>query len=176
MRHRNTTGIAQRFEGDTSEHALTVIRDDGLYRHLRCQKPGTYIYGFDIVTWPGYLAYVGDMGDFVFTRVRDMFEFFRGDRINPDYWSEKLCAPSPEAVMEFDRDAFDAYVREHRLEVVDDWGGPHTRNDACRLLVEAGVDPCDLPSLERYGTRFLWCCHALVWAIARYDQAAVEAV
>ena len=28
---------------------------------------------FDIVTWPGYLCYSGDMGCFVFTRLPDMF-------------------------------------------------------------------------------------------------------
>ena len=41
------------FAEDVAEHELTVRRDDGLYRHLRFQKPGTWIYGFDLITWPG---------------------------------------------------------------------------------------------------------------------------
>lgn len=167
----------ERFERDTAEHQMTVRHDDGLYRHLRCQRPGSWTYGFDIVTWPGYLAVTGDMGDFTFARTADMFEFFRvdGGRINPDYWSEKLKGPGPahSAVMDFDERAYHAYVQEHGLDIVDDWGGPHNKHDACRLLVEAGVDPFDLPSMERYSVQFLWCCHAILWAIDQYDRAGV---
>ena len=54
---------------------------------------------FELVTWPGSLAYSGDMGCFVFSRLEDMFEFFRTEygegqklRINPSYWGEKLEA------------------------------------------------------------------------------------
>ncbi len=94
--------VQRRFLKDTAEHQLTVLRDDGLYRHLRFRKPGTGCYGFDIVTWPGYLAISGDMGAAMFTRLPDMFEFFRTDAqdpsgtsapyINPGYWSEKCVA------------------------------------------------------------------------------------
>src|ERR1039457_99476 len=84
----------ERFERDTAEHEMTVIHDDGLYRHLRFQKPGSWIYGYDIVTWPGYLAITGDAGEYMFARLPDMFEFFAGnDRINPQYWAEKLRGP-----------------------------------------------------------------------------------
>lgn len=74
---------------------MTVLRDDGLYRHLRFRAADTWAYGFDIVTWPGYLYIGGDIEDFVFARTPDMFEFFeRGARdsrgINPHYWAEKL--------------------------------------------------------------------------------------
>lgn len=45
-----------RFIRDTSSHQLEVIREDGLYRHLRFSRPNTRAYSFDIVTWPGYLT------------------------------------------------------------------------------------------------------------------------
>lgn len=165
--------MAERFASDIGAHALTIIRDDGEYRHLRCQTPDSWIYGFDVVTWPGYLAYTGDMGDFMFTRVRDMFTFFRGDRPNPDYWNEKLVGPGPahQAAMEFDCDAYRRYVVTYKLDVDDAWGEPWSISEAHRRLVDAGVDPTDLPSLERHSTRFLWACHAIPWAIARYDEA-----
>lgn len=95
----------EQFLKDVAEHQMTVVRDDGLYRHVRFKAPGTMMEHFDLITWPGYLCYTGDMGTFVFTRLRDMFEFFRTDRehftrrpgrehlaINPGYWSEKLEA------------------------------------------------------------------------------------
>ncbi len=77
-----------------AEHELTIMRDDGLYRHLRCQRPKSWMYGFDIVTWPGSLVVQGDIGTFAFKRVTDMFEFFENSRreINPGYWAEKAVA------------------------------------------------------------------------------------
>ena len=161
----------EHFESATAEHTVEAVRDDGLYRHLRCQKPGTWIYGFDIVTWPGYLAFVGDVGDFVFSRTRDMFEFFRGQAPNPDYWSEKLQGPGPahQAVLDFDDDAFAQAAREHG---VDTWDTPFNAQEAARLLVDGGVDPYDLPKLARYSTQFLFACHAIPWAIGRYDEAS----
>ena len=55
---------------------------------------------FDIVTYPWHLVFSGDMGSFVFSRVEDMFEFFRSRPrdekeklfINLGYWGEKLEA------------------------------------------------------------------------------------
>jgi hypothetical protein len=88
------------FLKDVAEHRVEILLDNGIYRHLRCAKPGTNAEWFDIITWPGFLAYSGDMGCFVFTRLKDMFEFFRtrpsGNPaklfINEDYWAEKLEA------------------------------------------------------------------------------------
>lgn len=83
---------AGRFDSDTAEHQMTVLRDDGLYRHLRFQKPGESFYWYDIVTWPGVLVVTGDNCDFMFSRERDMLPWFESDtgRINPDYWAQKL--------------------------------------------------------------------------------------
>jgi hypothetical protein len=59
------------------------------------------MYWFDIITWPGKLCISGDMGCYVFSRLHDMFEFFRHNGINgPDkslyindgYWAEKLVS------------------------------------------------------------------------------------
>lgn len=88
----------ERFAADVAEHQLTVLHDDGLYRHLRFQRPNTGIHYFDLVTWPGTLAIRGDLEGYMFTRVTDMFEFFRAasgwnmNRINPQYWAQKLDA------------------------------------------------------------------------------------
>src|SRR5690606_6313074 len=109
----------ERFLAETAEHAINVLHDDGLYRHIRCQRPGTYIYGFDIVTWPGFLTICGDMGTYTFARDTDMFTFFgplREDRgINPHYWSEKLQAPRGRgSVKKWNEDVFRANVAEWR--------------------------------------------------------------
>jgi hypothetical protein len=89
----------ERFLRDAASHRMTVLRDDGVERHLRFRTPGTVCYGFDLLTFPGHLLITGDCGSFLFRRLEDMFKFFRADRksgdelcINPQYWSEKLEA------------------------------------------------------------------------------------
>lgn len=67
---------------------MTILHEDGLYRHLRFRKPHTMHHWFDLITWPGNLTITGDMGTYTFARVQDMFDFFTG-HINTDYWAEK---------------------------------------------------------------------------------------
>lgn len=117
----------ERFLKDVSNHVMTVVRDDGVHRHLRFAKPGTGIMHFDIVTYPGYLVYSGDMGCYVFSRLHDMFEFFRsrpkeqaGLFINLGYWAEKLEATDrPDGHKEYNADTFRQYVA-YRLESIRD--------------------------------------------------------
>lgn len=93
-----------RFLKDVEQHEMIVVRDDGVHRHIRFKQPDTFCMHFDLITWPGYLCYTGDMGTYVFRRLEDMFEFFRTDRehmhlrvgqtlaVNLPYWGEKLEA------------------------------------------------------------------------------------
>jgi hypothetical protein len=105
----------ERFQRDVAGHTVTVLRDDGLYRHLRCANGGSYCMSFDVVTWPGYLCYAGDMGCYVFTRIRDMFEFFRGRHtamVDRGYLAEKCVAgDKPDGVREYGEALFEAAVR-----------------------------------------------------------------
>jgi hypothetical protein len=107
--------IAARFERDTAGHGMTVLHDDGLYRHLRFQNPGRSAYWFDLVTWPGFLAFAGDMDGYVFTRVEDMFTFFRGHNINPDYWAEKVV-DGRDRLKRYEQDLLDQQVKEALAE------------------------------------------------------------
>ena len=85
------------FLRNVARHELQVLHDDGVYRHLLGKEPGTGNRHFNIVTFPGYLCYTGDMGAYTFCRRPDMFQFFRQMpgriwNINPSYWAEKLEA------------------------------------------------------------------------------------
>ena len=120
-----------RFLKDSSRHVMTMLRDDGVHRHIRFKRPGDSAYWFDLITWPGALCIDGDMGTYVFRRLEDMFEFFRTDRewmerkdwqlaINPSYWSEKLQARPGTGFEEFDTDRFRKVVKEHFDRWVED--------------------------------------------------------
>jgi hypothetical protein len=120
---RRDTLTTDRFLKEVATHEMEVIRDDGIYRHLHFAKPGTMYMHFDLITWPGYLCYTGDMGTYVFTRVRDMFTFFRRDGdegadlfrwIDRRYWAEKVeAADKADGIKEFSEEIFTRNVMEH---------------------------------------------------------------
>lgn len=125
MKHECTE---ERFLGDVARHEMTIIRDDGVSRHIRFKRPDTICMHFDLITWPGYLCYTGDMGTYVFQRLTDMFEFFRADaaRRNPEklhinlgYWTEKLVSIDGNRhggkVKEFDGEKFRRAINKYRV-------------------------------------------------------------
>jgi hypothetical protein len=118
--------IAERFARETADHRMTVLHDDGLYRHLRFRSPKNSFYWFDLITVPGSLIFRGDGQSFVFARLDDMFEFFRGPvgRINPHYWAEKLTSHQRDEVKCYDRDIFERQVREAVDDAVRDGSAP----------------------------------------------------
>ncbi|WP_176331033.1 DUF2267 domain-containing protein [Burkholderia vietnamiensis] len=120
------TCTQERFERDVADHQMTIVRDDGVNRHIKFRKAdGDSCYWFEILTWPGALCIRGDRGTYVFSRLPDMFQFFRTDRgndptklyINEGYWCEKLQAVSCDGygngqAERFSADSFIARVRE----------------------------------------------------------------
>lgn len=99
------------FLRNTDKHEMTVLKEDGLYRHLRFREPGTAMYGYDVITWPGYVTLVGDIADgFTFSRETDMFGFIDhgqpAGHINVSYWAEKLVGRSRDDVKSYSEDMF----------------------------------------------------------------------
>lgn len=190
----------QEFMKSVAKHRMTVLANDGVYRHIRFQKPGTNVCSFEIITWPGHLCYTGDMGTFVFKRLEDMLEFFRDEKadvreklyIDPDYWSEKCIAVcGTYGIEEYDAGRF--------VEAVNDYLNDNDASDALRKAVndeilvmkDEGEDAAmravgDFTykdengefeftdfheyKITNYTYRFVWCCYALAWAIKMYDQ------
>lgn len=112
------------FLRDVQTHELTIVLDQGLYRHITLGRPGSGNYRFHITTWPGYLAISGDCGSYTFARLRDMFEFFRDDagqnRINEGYWSEKLQAVDRHGDREeLDEEAYTDAIRAGLLRHIE---------------------------------------------------------
>lgn len=123
-----------RFLRDTRGHRMTIIQDDGLHRHIQCWKPGTGDYHFNITTFPGYLVFTGDVGSYVFSRLRDMFEFHRINwdqgtpKIDYRYWAQKCTATARDGgTKEFNEAHFkEAAIREFWNH---DWPDHKTRRD-----------------------------------------------
>lgn len=200
-----------RFLSDVAQHQLEILQDDGTRRHLKFRMSRGGLMYFDLITWPGHLCITGDCETYVFSRVEDMFEFFRSPKgdprdINPGYWHEKLQTPRKmDLGKEFDQDAFKAAVirdfrgwfegrlggdgeysyfnrRECWEQIKDEvFGamedGEHAAHAAVYSFRFGRFHFQDFweHNTQRYTYHFIWCLYAIVWGIARYDEAKAKA-
>lgn len=177
-------------------HTITVFHDDGLYRHIRMSNGNSWNDRFDLVTWPGYLSYSGDLGDYTFQRLEDMFTFFRGhDEPNPDYWSSKLQSVDKHSgYYEFSNEKFRSYVIEDFRNW--DFDNPAEREISWQDLnyelvdnsfanevdAKSALDHYKSPygdhsfvdaweaDLTDYTYMFVLACYGIPWAISKYDE------
>lgn len=183
------------FLKDVGKHTMRVLHDDGVHRHLHFAIPGSGHMHFDIVTYPNHLVYSGDMGCYVFSRLTDMFEFFRGKedgplRINEGYWGEKLDAVDrPDGYREYQPELLETHVNEWLDEVEADeelrekvrdeilsyvQDGEYAARDALTNFEHDRHRPFQDTwecNFSAYTFRFVWCCYALAWGIRQYDKA-----
>lgn len=123
------------FATETTEHQMTVLHDDGVYRHLRFAKPGTGIWSWNLITWPGHLAVAGDVGNgWSFSREHDMFEWFGDGEINPSYWWQKMPHQLRTAGKHYSEDLLKQLAHEH----IEEWSiGKKQRARAAAAFDEA---------------------------------------
>lgn len=153
---------------------------------------------FDLVTWPGFLTISGDMGCWTFSRVEDMFTFFRGRelKINPSYWAEKLqhgTHGGSDAGKVWDSDSFKAALVDHldnyclaeedHVIVVKELQDSLSSDDNRIYVIPSAMDfscalpsggtfefdSCEMPDGMVYSYHFLWCLYAIVWGIQQWD-------
>jgi hypothetical protein len=141
---------------------------------------------FDILTWSGHLCYTGDMGTYVFARIEDMFDFFRGRRINPQYWGEKVIASGTEGVMRYDArtaaTAIKDWVREYPsvlkravysdvLPAVEE-GEDYLRRLCYDYEYDGHLVFQDFyeANLHAYTYHFIFACRAIVWGISKFEE------
>jgi hypothetical protein len=188
---------AKRFAADTEHHTMSVLHDDGLYRHIRFSRPGTSTHWFDLVTWPNHLTITGDMGSFTFARIADMLDFFTGGDINPGYWAEKVQA-GKDGIETYNPDRFREYVRQaYDDHVAEDPGADHLpalRNDIKDSVLTVAYDEDEAQravrdfrhehfqfadawewDLSGFTYRYLWCCFAIRWGAQQYRAAKAVA-
>lgn len=183
------------FLRQVAQHEMTVLRDSGLDHHLRFRRTETSNQYFDLITWPGVLCYHGDMGTFVFSRIPDMFEFFRNDRndghlfINLGYWAEKLDADDRRTG---GHEKFNPELFKHRvMDYAKQCGAKRAAINQIKDRVLPAADDGEFRAYETAGTfehegfrlydfweincreytyHFVWCCYAIVWGIQKYDE------
>jgi len=123
------------FLKDVSKHEMAVKLDQGVYRHILFKEPGTSNHWFEVVTTPHRLMISGDMGTWVFSRIEDMFDFFRSKdgSINSGYWAEKLINGTSGGNREAEVYDGDAY----KQRLIDNLGNYDLTPDRRALVVDA---------------------------------------
>ncbi len=178
----------ERFRRDVAGHKVIVLRDDGVNRHIRLKKPGTVNMYFDLITWPGYLCYTGDMGTYVFQRTEDMFRFFRRrgrlDGIDHHYWAEKVEAACRGDIREFNYAKFQAMIRqwvanhEQEHEPDDDDEAMAAKHAAAyaelRAAVEDDVVNCDENDVRCFDAATDFTHSGDAWKEYHGDEAQFE--
>ena len=190
----------ERFLADVANHKMEIVMDNGVHRHLVFRGNGHGTVGkVEIVTFPWSLVVTGDMGTWVFSRVSDMFCFFRdsGGRINPYYWSEKVqngsggsrgetgckeyCSVTFKqnviaSLDDYDFNDYDDVTKEQVIEALNSeiyWD--MSRENVVGQLDDLAVggwsisEPYEIES-EKWCYHYIWCCRFIVWAINQYDK------
>lgn len=172
-------------------HCVDVLHKHELYRHYRCAKPGTGVYRFDIITWPGYLAVVGDIGDLLLCRTADMLAWAENSIHDAGYMAEKTIRPidteeeSEELMLAILKEA---YANKFEYNFLDRGTKPTAEervysdlSDEFQLVqssISDGRGPAALydtgwfdefPDIKVYNSNFRWCQQALLWFFANYD-------
>lgn len=183
------------FKASTAEHQLTILHDDGLYRHLRMGKPGTGIWSWSVVAWPWHLYVGGDIGlGLTFSREEDMIPFFDtsgygdyyGDgspMLQADYWDEKLTAGCRDAAHTYSSERFLRRVRdlladdydlepERAERILMDAEGVAQHEETARqwlgeerYFADADAWEWDLKALDHH---YLLACYAIVTTVRAY--------
>ncbi len=186
------------FKKDTVNHELTIIEDTGKVRHMRFGEKGSPFYAIYITTFPSHLTVTGGMGAYTFQRLSDMFEFFRGKGIKPDYWGEKLESEprGSEYGKEWSAEAFKSAVTDYlqnNLDALEDLDEKEAQAQA-KLICEIQSEITDITHKEEadewsqhfkyndftfdgfyeydqteFTHSYLWVCHAIVEVIRQYD-------
>lgn len=171
------------FLRDVSKHQMHIRLDQGLYREV-CFNDGTFNMAFRLITFPGYLVYVGDTD--------------RG--INPHYWMEKLEGldhDSRKIAREYDQEVALLSI----LRSVDNYSLSERNRRWLKKFIRENFDfetqesaynylsdfDEEMPSgakfqfsdvfeidMTTYSRCFLWACYAIQWGIKKYKAFKAE--
>jgi len=171
--------------GYAEGHEMHVLLDTETHKHLMFKTPGTGIGHFSLVTWPGYLAIAGDIGEgFIFCREADMLRWFDHGQapgwINPGYWGEKTGRATRE-LRPFSAEAFAKWVKEvHPKAKFEEWygtpEGTYSTESAIDLLDQNRLhyDSDDISSWTDWDHHFLLACHAILWGAKKYHASVTK--
>lgn len=128
--------VRRRYESNAGNATMTVLHDDGPYRHLRFVGPNIF-YWFDIITWPKGLTINGGMGTYTLKVDEDdlLALFLRSS--SPSYWQEKVYGTERN---DGHYGWLDEVFAEYVNKAVDAWAADLDEDDAALLRSRVETD------------------------------------
>lgn len=80
------------FYGKIKNHNLIIVRDQGVDRHLVFRN-NKFTDTFEIFTKKNFLTICYDENKYHFNKVEDMFNYFQGNNMNPNFFSKSCINP-----------------------------------------------------------------------------------
>lgn len=166
-----TMATVQELAKDTfKNHVVTQELDNGLFRSWRCAKPGTGMYSFRVLFWPGCVYIGGDLQDFVFERETDMLPWLKGAINDPHYMAGKVIAGVPR---EFDLEALELWIDRQVVEARNQGDDEHADElhdvlDYDPLTIESAYSSGlfdEIPRCEKFTAGYEWAIEALKWFV-----------
>jgi hypothetical protein len=195
--------ISAQFAKGAASHQMTVLHENGFYRHLKFTNPERGSFGaFQIITWPyNLVAKTGWTFHFDIDATEDIFEVFRRTahpgQINPSYWQEKVRAGRDE-IEGLDENSFERQVKQHVADAIRSGRAPRgLSREVLRDIFEWGdishedgaraeLDAFNYEGwtfgetwewdFSQYTPGFLHTCHAIRRGVELYDAANAKAV
>lgn len=117
--------VYENFLKKSSDLVMDIVKDCPPYRMVSFRNKSKSCDGwFDLITWPGCLCINGDYGTYVFSRLDDMFKFFRNETegyINPQYWAEKVRSVDKNSpIREISRDKIELEIKRNLITFFKD--------------------------------------------------------
>ncbi len=187
---RDIASISRMAEHSFAEHKITLRHRSPCCRFAswRCQKQGTWMYGFDVTIEPGRLMVFGDIGDCVWERTEDMLGWARGSIESIGYFAEKVVREIETEC--YSSDVAEAWVKEqlYELELDDEMDGSEKSKQRERIeglltaledgevvftnaVYESGLaDGCDWPNFNTFTPSFMWCREAVKWFLENHND------
>ena len=182
------------FRKNTDAHTLSVLHEDGVYRHLKMAEGDNNFWSWEIVTFPGSLVFRGDIGrGYIFTREWDMVPFFNTNKwgltpyedgapvVDFAYWAEKLSDPS--SAYSFSLSKVKEIIKEQgtwrgwdtsyieRVLFAADW--IDTEQEAQEFLRDLFQDDFDVRGFDIH---FIYACYAVDKILRAYFKYSVDEV
>jgi hypothetical protein len=185
--------FTEEFLKNVKDHEMTILKDDGEYRHLRFKRADSGQYYFDIVTFPYHLVITGNMGEYVFGPCDDILRIFRGHELEDLslYYFNQKCLAGHKS--EWSSDVFWDEVRGILEEPCEESGmalseamsilekniDDASMDIACQQFAEfdfEGELGFDVPfePTDSFGSclaptyTYEWACHAGVWGTQKF--------
>jgi hypothetical protein len=160
------------------EHKVTrsIVSPCGTLASWRCQKPGAWTFGFDVISSGATLFVTGDIGSCMWTREPNMLAWFGRSWGDLDY----LAGKSPHCIQKreyCERRALSA-IRERLIEVgrtddpdefIEEFGVENEVSFYHAMANELNDEEPQQP--QDYTTEYVFCTAAVKWLIDNLPAA-----